>query len=204
MGFLNKFNKLSGKNHNDDHENSLVIGHSKKPQISHEAPKKVVKKKIIMKGQYPQLTLLKSGGNKYTPEAVPDYGDWCENRQKLHYGQKMDINRPFDFTKKKKVTKRGKSSEEIDQNLVQPGKNQTTDLLEEGIVIKSSEVKRQNLVQPESYQTSDLLEKEEKIKSLKEIDENLVQPGKNQTTDLLEEKIVIKSSVIKRQNLVQT
>merc|ERR1712030_284190 len=204
MGFLNKFNKLSGKNHSDDHENSLVIGHTKKPQISHEAPKKVVKKKIIMKGQYPQLTLLKSGGNKYTPEAVPDYGDWCENRQKLHYGQKMDINRPFDFTKKKKVTKRGKSSEEIDQNLVQPGKNQTTDLLEEGIVIKSSEVKRQNLVQPESYQTSDLLEKEEKIKSLKEIDENLVQPGKNQTTDLLEEKIVIKSSVIKRQNLVQT
>merc|ERR1712030_305606 len=204
MGFLNKFNKLSGKNHSDDHENSLVIGHTKKPQISHEAPKKVVKKKIIMKGQYPQLTLLKSGGNKYTPEAVPDYGDWCENRQKLHYGQKKDINRPFDFTKKKKVTKREKSSEEIDQNLVQPGKNQTTDLLEEGIVIKSSEVKRQNLVQPESYQTSDLLEKEEKIKSLKEIDENLVQPGKNQTTDLLEEKIVIKSSVIKRQNLVQT
>merc|ERR1712030_103943 len=204
MGFLNKFNKLSGKNHSDDHENSLVIGHTKKPQISHEAPKKVVKKKIIMKGQYPQLTLLKSGGNKYTPEAVPDYGDWCENRQKLHYGQKMDINRPFDFTKKKKVTKRGKSSEEIDQNLVQPGKNQTTDLLEEGIVIKSSEVKRQNLVQPESYQTSDLLEKEEKIKSLKEIDQNLVQPGKNQTTDLLEERIVIKSSVIKRQNLVQT
>ena len=58
QGFLNNF-KLSGKNHSDDHENSLVIGHTKKPQISHEEPKKVVKNKIIMKGQYPQLTLLK-------------------------------------------------------------------------------------------------------------------------------------------------
>merc|ERR1712030_63376 len=204
MGFLNKFNKLSGKNHNDDHENSLVIGHSKKPQISHEAPKKVVKKKIILKRQYPQLSLLKSGGNKYTPEAVPDYGDWCKNRQKLHYGKKKDINRPFDFTKKKKVTRRERSSEEIDQNLVQPGKNQTTDLLEEGIVIKSSEVKRQKLVQPESYHASDLLEKEESIKNSKEIDQNLVQPGKNQTTDLLEERIVIKSSEVKTQNIIQT
>merc|ERR1712030_138330 len=206
MGFLNKFNKLSGKNHSDDHENSLVIGHTKKPQISHEAPKKVVKKKIIMKGQYPQLTLLKSGGNKYTPEAVPDYGDWCENRQKLHYGQKMDINRPFDFTKKKKVTKRGKSSEEIDQNLVQPGKYQTTELLEEGIVIKSSEVKSQKLVQPEVYQTPDLLEKEKSVKSSEENNLNLVQPGNYQTPDLLEKKISVKSSEeidLNLQNLVQ-
>ena len=88
MGFLNNY-KLSGKNQNDDHKNSLVIDHTKKSQISHEAPKKVVKKKIILKGQYPQLSLIKkSGGNKYTPEAVPDYGDWCDKRQKLHYGQK--------------------------------------------------------------------------------------------------------------------
>ena len=86
-GILNKINQMSGKNHNDDHENHLVIG-SKKPQISHEVPKKMVKKKVIMKGQYPQLTLLKSGGNKFTPEAVPDYGDWCDKRQKLHFGQK--------------------------------------------------------------------------------------------------------------------
>ena len=96
---------MSGKNLSDDHENHPVIG-SKKPQKSHEVQKKVVKKKIIMKGQYPQLTLLKSGGNKFSPEAVSGFGDWCAERQKLHYGQKKAINRPIDFTEKKKVTKR--------------------------------------------------------------------------------------------------
>ena len=145
-GILSKLSQVSAKKRSDDHENRPVIG-SKKPQISHEVPKKVVKKKVIMKGQYPQLTLLRSGGNKYTPEAVPDYGDWCDKRQKLHYGQKKAINRPIDFTEKKKVTKRVKSSEEIDQNLVQPGKYQTTDLLEKEINVKSSEESDQNLVQ---------------------------------------------------------
>ena len=73
---------MSEKILSDNHEKSLVIG-SKKPQISQGKTKKVVKK-ITMKGQYPQLTLLKTGGNKFSPEAVPDYGDWCAERQKMH------------------------------------------------------------------------------------------------------------------------
>ena len=95
---------MSGKNHNDDHENHLLIG-SKKPQISYEVPKKMVKKKIIVKGQYPQLTLLKrKGGNKFNPEPVPRYTDWCEERQKLGYGQKKVKTHLNDFTEKKKIT----------------------------------------------------------------------------------------------------
>merc|ERR1712030_30419 len=67
---------------------------------------------------------------------------------------------------------------------------QTTDLLEEGIVIKSSELKTQKIIQPDSYQASDLLEKEKIIKYSEEINkevessklniQNLVQPGNYQ------------------------
>ena len=51
-GILNKFNQMSGKNNDVDHENHLLIG-SKRPQISKEVSEKMVDKKIIMKGQYP-------------------------------------------------------------------------------------------------------------------------------------------------------
>ena len=64
---------------------------------------------------------------------------------------------------------------------------QTTDLLEEGIVIKSSELETQNIIQPDSYQASDSLEKEKiikyseennkKVESSKLNIQNLVQPG---------------------------
>ena len=152
---------MSGKNHNDDQENHLLIG-SKKPQISNEVPKKMVNKKVIMKGQYPTLTLLKrKGENKFTPAPVPPYTDWCKERQKLGYGQKTVTSHPTDFTEKKKVVKikNKKSSRENDQNLVQPEKSQTNDLLEKDKEIKSLEVNVQNLVQPANYQVKDFIKK---------------------------------------------
>merc|ERR1712030_191175 len=93
-----------------------------------------------------------------------------------------------------------KSPEVKSQNLVQPGKNQTTDLLEEKIVIKSSKVKSKNIIQTNSHQasnlinteqTNDLSENSNEVESLnliiqKESDQNLVQPGKNRTPNLLE------------------
>merc|ERR1712030_9338 len=110
-----------------------------------------------------------------------------------------------------------KSPEVKSQNLVQPGKNQTTDLLEEKIVIKSSKVKSENIIQTNSHQasnlinteqTNDLSENSNKVESLnliiqKERDQNLVQPGKNQTSDLLEKEIVIKSPEEKRDSKIE-
>ena len=185
-GIRNKINNMSENILSDDLEKRLVIG-TKKPQKSQGKTKNEVKK-VTMTGQYPQLTLVKSGGNKISPEAVPDYGDWCAERQNQHYGQKKVISHPIDFTKKKKVTKRVKSSEENSQNLVQKEK-----------VTNSSEIKNQNLVQQEvHHQTSDLLEKEKEVKSSEEKDLNLIQQ------DLLEKEKVIKSSEVKNQKLVQT
>ena len=181
-GILSKINQMSGKNHDDDHENHLLIG-SKKPQISNEVPKKMVKKKVIMKGQYPPLTLLKKKGeNKFTPAPVPEYTDWCKERQKLGYGQKTVTSHPNDFTEKKKVVKikNEKSSRENDQNLVQPEKSQTTDLLDKDKVIKSLGINVQNLVQPRKFQTTDSLEKDKEIKSLEVKVQNIVQPGNYQ------------------------
>ena len=184
-GILSKINQMSGKSDNDDHENNLLIG-SMKPRMMNEVPKKVVNKKVTMKGQYPPLTLLKKKGeNKFTPAPIPEYNvnkfnDWCEKRQKLGYAHKTVASRSTDFTEKKKVIKikTKKSSEVSVQNLVQRRNYKDDD-------IKSSVENVQNFVQPKISQTTDLLEKDIKFDSEEENVQNLVQPSNHQVNPTL-------------------
>ena len=148
-GILSKINQMSGKSDNDDHENNLLIG-SMKPRMMNEVPKKVVNKKVTMKGQYPPLTLLKKKGeNKFTPAPIPEWPDWCKERQRIGYGQKTVTSQPTDFTGKEKVIKikNKKSSKENVQNLVHPSKSQVSDFIEEEIGLEML-LNRVNLEQP--------------------------------------------------------
>ena len=146
-GILSKFNQMSGKIHDDDQEKHLLIG-SKRPQISKEVSEKMVSKKIIVKGQYPPKEKY-TGGNKFTPAPIPEWPDWCKERQRIGYGQKTVTSQPTDFTGKEKVIKikNKKSSKENVQNLVHPSKSQVSDFIEEEIGLEML-LNRVNLEQP--------------------------------------------------------
>ena len=132
--YLDKMSKTyhvsesKSKIHNGDQDKHLLIG-STRPKGTKKVSKNMVTKRVVLGLQSNRY----ESGNKFTQDDAIPYPDWCEERMRKGYSQKIILPKSSDSIENKNKVKRKKSLKNSEQKTEHPSENLQTDFIENKI-----------------------------------------------------------------------